>query len=62
MQVVFTVPPARAMQLAYFDEAIGAYELLPEALPLDPAQLTVMLPMHQATHLIRLDLRGHCLN
>ena len=56
------MPPARALQLAHYNEDIGAYELLAHALPLDAGQLTVMLPMHKATSLIRLDLKGHCLN
>lgn len=61
-QIVFTVPATRAIQLAHFNEEIDAYELLAEPLPLDASQLTVMLPMHTATNMIRLDLRGHCLN
>ena len=62
MQVIFTVPAARAAQLAQFNVDIGAYELLSEPLQMEVSQLTVMLPMHKSTNMIRLDLRGHCLN
>ena len=56
------MPAGRATQLAHFNEGIGAYELLAEPAQMDAAQLTVMLPMHKSTNMIRLDLRGHCLN
>lgn len=62
MQVIFTVPAERAAQLAQYNEDLGAYELLGEAIPMETSQLTIMLPMHKSTNMIRLDLRGHCLN
>ncbi len=61
-QVIYTLPAARALQLSQFNEESDRYESLAEPLPLDASKLTVMLPMHKATNIITLDLRGHCLN
>lgn len=61
-QVIFTVPAARAAQLSQFNEDEDSYELLSKPIPLDSSKLTVMLPLHKATNIVTLDLRGHCLN
>ena len=61
-QVVFTPSSLRALQLSHFNEERNAYELLPDALDLDRQKLTLMLPLHKATNVISLELRGHCLN
>jgi len=61
-QVIFKIPAARAAQLSQFNEDEDSYELLSEPIPLDASKLTVMLPLHKATNILTLDLRGHCLN
>lgn len=62
MQVVFTISSLRALQLSHFNKERNCYELLPDALDLDRQKLTLMLPLHKATNVISLELRGHCLN
>ena len=62
VQVVFTISSLRALQLSHFNEERNCYELLPDALDLDRQKLTLMLPLHKATNVINLELRGHCLN
>ncbi len=60
--MVFTPSSLRALQLSHFNEERNAYELLPDALDLDRQKLTLMLPLHKATNVISLELKGHCLN
>ena len=60
--MVFTPSSLRALQLSHFSEERNAYEPLPDALDLDRRKLTLMLPLHKATNVITLELRGHCLN
>lgn len=62
IQVIFTVPAARALQLSQFNEETDTHEVLAEPVPLDASKLTVMLPLHKATNIITLNLQGHCLN